>query len=798
MNQFLQDLRFSARLLLKTPGFTLLVVIVLALGCGANTAIFSILNAVVLRPLPYAEPSRLYEIAGATLKETRRFSAPDLASWRERTRIFEKMVAVRPSGLFLSNIQEPEQLFGLAVDRECMSMLGTPALMGRWFLADDFGPAAPKTVLIGQRLWHRSFGGDVKTLGKSITLNGESYLVIGVMPAEFQFYDRRLEFWIPLQFTPQQLNGRDQAAFQVYARAKAGIKLKQVQAEADLISRLLTEQFPAMHKNWRATATPFQEKVVGDSRPTLFLLFGAVGFVLLIACLNVANLLLARGTDRAKEVAIRTALGASRFRIVRQMLTESLLLAFMASVLGLLLAGWANKGIIALFTQKSALPRMEQTSVDGWVLCFTFTVALVSTLLFGLMPALQASKIDLHETLKEAGRSGMMGVRSRRLRNFLIVAETGLSMVLLVGAGLMLRSFSHLLQVNPGFKADRVFTARLPIPQYRVNNPNQHPMYYQEILRRIQSLPGIHSAGLVTVLPLSGGEATLTILSHNDNGEEEERIYPFRAVSADYFKTMGIPIVMGRAFSDSDNADAAGVVIASEMLARQRWPGENPIGKSLRLMRPVSVVGVVGNIRHTRLSAPPQAELYLPYLQYLGTPNSNLVIRAETDPLALAPAIRKSIRDAQPDQPIVDVRTMEDVVYDSIAQPRFYTLLLGIFATLALFLAVAGIYGVISYTVSQCRHEIGIRMALGAQSRHILMKFMLQGAWYVFIGIALGLAGAFATTRFISTMLFEVTQTDPETYLVVSLLLVAFALLGIYFPARRALKADPLSALRDE
>ena len=798
MNQFLQDLRFSARLLLKTPGFTVLVVIVLALGCGANTAIFSVLNAVVLRPLPYAEPSRLYEIGGMTLKGARSFSAPDLASWQERTRVFETIVAVRPSSLFLSAVQEPEQLFGLAVGLECMPMLGTPALLGRWFSAEDFGSAAPKTVMIGQRLWHRSFGGDVNILGKPITLNGESHQVIGVMPAEFQFSDRRSEFWIPLQFTAQQINGRDLAAFQVYARAKRAITPRQVQTEADMISRMLTEQFPAMHKNWRATAALLQEKVVGDSRPTLLMLSGAVGFVLLIACLNVANLLLARGTERAKEVAIRTALGASRFRIIRQLLTESLLLAFMAGTLGLLLAGWANKGIIALFTQKSALPRMEQTSLDGWVLCFTLVLALVSAIVSGLMPALQASKIDLHETLKETGRGGMVGVRSRRLRNFLIVAETSLALVLLVGAGLMLRSFSRLLQVNPGFKAERLFTARLPIPQYRVNNPKQQQAYYQEILRRIQSMPGVHSAGLVTVLPLSGGEATLTIISHKDNGEEEERTFPFRAVSADYFKTMGIPIVTGRAFFDTDTADAPGVVIVSEILARQLWPGENPIGKPLRLTRQLSVVGVVGNIRHTKLSAPPQAELYLPYLQFLGTPNSNLVVRAEADPLDLAPAIRKNIRDAQPDQPIVDIRSMEDVVYDSIAQPRFYTLLLSMFGVLALFLAAAGVYGVISYTVSQCRHEIGIRMALGAQSRDILMKFMTQGALYVLIGIAVGLAGALATTRVISTMLFEVKQTDPETYLLVSLILLASALLGIYLPARRATRADPLSALRDE
>jgi len=799
MSQVMQDLRYGLRMLLKNPAFTAVAVVILALGSGANTAIFSVLNAVVLRPLPYSNPERLYEIGGMTSRGSQWFSAPDLDTWRERTEVFEKMAAARSSNMILSGVDEPEQLFGLEVGRECLPMLGVSPLLGRWFSDQDFGPAAQRLVIIGHRLWYRRFRGDPNILGKLITLNGNGYSLIGIMPPIFEFSHSRCEFWIPPSLESLEAGQkRDRPAFMVYARTKPGISPQQAQAETETVSRLLTQQFPESHKGWRATVRPLQEKTVAEARPTLLLLFGVVGFVLLIACLNVANLLLARGTDRAKEIAIRTALGAGRFRIVRQLLTENLTLAILGGALGLLLAGWANKALVALFSQKTTLPRLEQTSIDGRVLAFTLLLAFASSILFGLIPALQASKLDLNETLKETGRSGMGGIRSRRLRSLLVVAETALSLVLLAGAGLMLQSFYHLLQVNPGFKTDHVLTARLPMPAFRVPDKKRQPAYYTELLQQIQTLPGVHSAGLVTVLPLGGGEATFAIQVIHDDGTEENHSYPFRAVSPDYFRAMGIPLVMGRAFTESDTADAPPVAIVSEVLARQLWPRENPIGKQLRLKTWVPVVGVVGNIKHTGLSAATQGELYLPYLQFLGTPNTVLVMRTHSDPMDMAGAIRKRIREAQPDQPLSDVRTMEQVLADSIAQPRLYTWLLGIFAGLALILASAGVYGVMSYSVSQRQHEIGIRMALGAQNRDILREFVGQGARYVLIGLLVGLAGALAATRLLSSMLFEVKRTDPVTYALVSLLLLVWALGAIYIPARRATRVDPLTALRYE
>lgn len=499
-----------------------------------------------------------------------------------------------------------------------------------------------------------------------------------------------------------------------------------------------------------------------------------------------------------KEIAIRISLGATRIRIVRQLLTESLLLSLMGGALGLVLAAWVNRGLIALFWRRAELPRLEQTGIDGRVLSFTLALILTSSVLFGLVPALQATKLNLCETLKEAGRSGRGGVRSRRLQNLILIAETALSLLLLTGAGLMLRSFYHLTRVNPGFSADRVLTARLPMPTYRVPEKSLRPAYYEEILHRVQRLPSVQAAGLATVLPLFGGEAVMTIRTIHDNGEVENRQYYFRAVSPDYFRAMGIPFKAGRDFTDADASNAPPVAIVNETLARQLWPGENPIGKQLKVPKTPLVVGVVGSVRHTSLSAPPNPELYMPFLQYLGTPNSMLVVRTSTDPMLIINGIRTAIRQFEPDQPIVDPRTMEQVISDSVARPRFYSLLLAIFAGLAVVLAIAGVYGVVSYTVSQQRHEIGIRMALGAQNRKIMGEIAARGFRYVLIGIAFGLAAALVATRLLSLLLFEVKPTDPATYIIASAFLLASTMAAIWLPARRATKLDPLVALRDE
>jgi len=798
MDQFLRDVEYGVRMLRKSPGFTAVAVVILALGSGANTAVFSILNAVALRPLPYSDPDRLYVIKSMTSTEQGLISAPDLATWQDRTQAFERMAAADSCSRILGGVDEPEQLVGVAVGLECLPLLGMPPIRGRWFSVEDFGAGAPRSVMIGQRLWLRRFEGNPAILGKTILLNGTGHSIIGIMSSDFQFVDKRSEFWIPLQFSGEQLSKRDWESCTVYARAKVSTTRPQVEAEARMVTGALVQQFPKEHKNWRATVLPLRETIAGEIRPTLFLLFGAVVFVLLIACLNVANLLLARGQDRLKEIAVRISLGATRIRILRQLLTESLLLSLMGGALGLVFAAWVNRGLIALFWRRAQVPRLEETSIDGRVLAFTLLLILISGVLFGLVPALQATRLSLSETLKETGRTGRGGVRSRRLQNLILIAETALSLLLLTGAGLMLRSFYHLTRVDPGFSADRVLTARLPMPAYRVPDREKRPAYYEEILHRVQRLPTVQAAGLATVLPLFGGEAVMSVRTVRDNGDVEDRRYYFRAVSPDYFRAMGIPFKAGRDFTDEDASNAPPVAIVNETLARQLWPGENPIGKQLKAPKTPSVVGVVGSIRHTSLSAPPNPELYMPFLQYLGTPNSMLVVRTTADPMLIVNGIRTAIRQFEPDQPIVDPRTMEQVISDSVAQPRFYTLLLAVFAGLAVLLAAAGVFGVTSYAVSQQRHEIGIRMALGAQNRKIVSEIVRRGFVCVLIGMVFGLVAAFAATRLLSMLLFEVKPADPATYMAVSAFQLVWTMAAIWLPARRAMKVEPLVALRDE
>jgi len=792
LNDLWQDLHHSFRSLAKRPGFSAIALLVFALGIGANTAIFSVLNAVLLRPLPYSDPSHLYKITCTNLANGCVFTEADLTVWRERTQVFEKISLVRSNRMFLSKVAEPEALLGLAVQRDCLSMLGTMPLIGRLFSDEDFTPASPRTVVIGYRLWLRSFGGERDILGKQITLNGDGFTVIGVMPSDFQFSSRQWEYWVPISGLASKSLGTPE----VYSRAKKGTTRAQAQAEAETLSRML---FETSHNkvDRRAVAIPIQETVVASARPTLLLLSGAAVFILMIACLNVANLLYSRGAERSKEIAIRIALGAGRFRIVRQLLTESLLIAAFGGLLGLLLAGWANKLLIVLFSFKTGIPRLEQTSIDSRVLDFTVLLALMSSVAAGLIPAIEGSKVKLTECLNEAGRSAFGGIRSRRFRNLLIVCETALSLVLLVNAGLMLRSLYHLINDNRGFDGEGVITARLPLPAYKYSSGDRLTnsadivkqvklAYYWDILQQVKSLPGVQSAALVTALPLSVDEAKLSF-------DEFPNGVHFGAVSPDYFRVMGIPLIKGRTFTDKDDLNSLKVVIVNEFLASQIWPGQDPIGKRLGAVG--TVAGVIANIKHQSLRAAPQPELLVPFLQSIGMSINALAVRAISNPQSMAIAIRQRIRDYQPDQP-VELGTMDQLVSDSIAQPRFYTYLLAVFAGLALLLASTGIYGVVSYSVSQRQHEIGIRLALGAQHHDILREFMDRGLRDVVIGVVIGLAGALATSRLLSSLLFEVTPTDATTYILVCAFLFSWTLASMYIPARRAMRVDPLSALR--
>lgn len=796
MRTLLEDLRYGLRMLLKSPGFTVVVVLILALGIGANSAIFSVVNAVVLRPLPYRDPDRLYQLSGMKASGSRWISAPDFLTWQKRTQVFEQMAAARQLSFTLSQVDEPEQVHALSVTRECLPMLGTPPLLGRLFAEDDFRPGAPRVVLLGHQLWRRRFGSDPQILGKPVTLDGEAYTVAGVMPPAFQFNRRLFELWAPLTFTAEHLGRRDWPAFMVFGRLKPGVTRQQADTEMDTLSGALRQEFPETHKDWRAVLASLQEEVAAESRTTLLLLLGAVGFVLLIACMNVANMLLARSWGRAKEIAIRSALGARRLRVIRQLLTESLLLAGLGGALGLLLAAWGGPALARLFP--GSLPRLDQTSLDVYVLAFTLLLSVLSGVLFGLAPALQVSRVDLNETLKETGRSGAGGWRGHRLRTLLVVAETALSLVLLVGAGLMIRSFVRLLQVNPGFKAERILTVRLPLPTYRVRDRKKQPAYYTEILEQVQTLPGVQSAALVTILPLGGISTVMTFARTGEEADEKGWTVPFRSISPEYFRVMRIPVLMGRPFNESDREGAPQVAIINEALARRMWPGENPIGKSLPAGGFLPVVGVVGNVKYGSLMAEPRPELYLPYLQRLGVPQSALVIRTASDPSKLTASVRKRIRELHSDQPVNEVRTMEELIANSVSRPRFYTVLLGVFGGLALLLAAAGVYGVMSYSVSQRHHEIGIRMALGARPTDVLKLVVSQGARYVVIGVAIGLGGAFAATRLLASLLYGITPTDPPTFAVISLLLLAVALAAIYVPAHRASRVDPMVALRHE
>ncbi len=795
-----EDLRLALRVLTKHPSYAALVIVIMGLGIGANTAVFSVLNAVVLRPFPYAAPERLYELGASRKGTSLALSAADFVAWQARTQVFESMAAARRQDFTLTGTDEPAHVFGLRVTRECLPMLGTPPTLGRWLSLEDYRPGAPPVVLLAHRLWSRRFGADPQIAGQQVLLNGQAYTVVGVMPPSFRFNARNHEVWMPLVFTADQLNRLDPTGFMACGRLKPGLTRRQAEAEAGVVSRVLAEDLPKTHAGWQATLTPLVEEAVAEFRPALLALLGAVGLVLLIACLNAANLLLARASERAREMAVRIALGAGRWRLMRGLLTESVLLALLGGVLGLLLAGGGVRALAALFPERIPVPRLDQSGIDAYVLGFTLLVSVASGIVFGLAPAWQALRTDLNEALKESGRSASGGLGALRFRNLLVAAEVALSLVLLAGAGLMLRSFLRLLQVHPGFRAEKVLTVRLPLPAYRIPDRKRQPAYYTGILRHVQALPGVQAAGLVTMLPLSGGEAVITFAKSQAAAlrGEVSLVVAFRAVSPDYFRALGVPLLLGRSFTDADTEGAPRVAIVNGALARRYWPGENPLGKSLPVGEPLLVVGVVGNVKHSRLSAEPGPELFLPYLQYLGVPYSTLVIRTSAEPLKLAATVRRRIRQLHADQPITDVKTMEGVVVGSLATPRFYTLLLGIFAGLALALAAAGVYGVMSYSVSRRTQEIGIRMALGAQPGAVLRLMFWQGGKWILFGVAAGVLGAVATTRLIAKLLYGVSPTDPATLILVSSLLVAVALAASYLPARRAARVEPMAALRHE
>ncbi|HKP88121.1 MAG TPA: ABC transporter permease [Blastocatellia bacterium] len=802
MENLLKDVRYGIRMLTRNLGFTVVAVMTLALGIGANAAIFSVVNAVLLRPLPYADPDRLMIIRETKLPQFPEFSVSpgNFLDWQKQNTVFERLVSISGGAFNLIGTGEPERLQGLRVTDGFFATLGAQPQIGREFLPEEDQPGHGNVVILSHGLWQRRFGGDENILNQTMTLNGQSYTVVGVMPATFRFGGRSTDLWTPMAFTAQQAQSHGGHYLQTIGRLKPDATLEQARTEMSAIADRLAEQYPDANAGWNVKIMPMLEYSVRSIKPALIILLYAVAFVLLIACANVANLLLARAASRQKEVAIRTALGAGRWRIIRQLLTESVLLSLAGGVAGLLLAMWGMSLLLSLAPEN--LPRVRDVSLDGRVLAFTAAITLLTGLSFGLVPALQASKPNLNETLKDAGRGSTEGGHRHLVRSVLVVLEVATALMLLVGAGLMIKSFMRLQQVDPGFNPNNALTVGVSLPQRKYPEDDQKSAFYTQLIERLSALPGAQAVGASHVLPFSDDYVLGFLIEGRPpypDGEDPSTNY--YAVSADYFRAMGIPLIRGRLFTEHDNKKSPRVAIINETMAKKFFPDEDPIGKRIHVTNgPVvyrEIVGIVGDVKHYDLEteAPPQT--YEPYLQQ---PFSfmTLVVRTAGDSRNLSAAIRSEVLNIDKEQPVSSIKALDQLVSDSISEQRFAMLLLGVFAAVAMLLAAVGIYGVMSYAVTQRTHEIGIRMALGAGQRDVLKLIVGHGMLLTLIGVALGLFVSFLGTRVMTAMLFGVSATDLTTFAVFAVSLTAVALLACAVPARRALKVDPMVALRYE
>jgi len=802
METTFRDLRYGFRNLLKRPGFTAIALIALALGIGANTAIFSLVNAVVLRPLPYAEPDQLVWMWGNLRNGTNRASvAPaDYLDYRNQNKTFEQLAATFSitAPVNLTGSGDPERLTASVVTGNYFQALGVTPALGRGFSLDNEKSGSDQVTVLSHALWQTRFGGNPGIVNERILLDGKSFEVIGVMPKDVTL-PQTAQLWVPLNFEASpELKSRKAHFIRPIGRLKPGVTLAQAQADTDAIAAQIEKQFPDTSTGWNLRLEPLRERVVGSSRTTLFILFGAVGFVLLIACANVANLLLVRATARQKEIALRTALGASRWRIVRQLITESLLLALIGGVLGALIAAW---GIDLLVTLSSnTIPPTAVVEIDSTVLAFTLLTSLLTGLLFGVLPAIRTVKLNLSDALKEGGRGGGESALRNRTRSLLVVFESAVAVVLLIGAGLLVRSLIALQNTSPGFDSNNVLTMRVDLPRTKYDKGEKRANFFQQLEQRLSGLPGVETVGLITELPLSGqpNDTPFTVEGRPPVAPNQQFGADFRRVNQNYFQALRIPLLRGRSLTDQDVRQNANVVVVSESLVNTVFPNEEALGK--RIVTPVDpdpleIVGVVGDIRHRSLEFQPYAAIYIPTREMSWF---NIAIRTQGDPMSLAAGVRQEVNAIDPDQPISALRPMEEWVATSTSTPRYRTTLLTLFAAIAMVLAATGIYGVMSYSVAQRTHEIGIRMALGARRVDVLNLVVRQGMVLVLIGLAIGLAGAFALTRVMATLLFGVTAKDPITFVVVAGLLSVVALIACYIPARRATKVDPLTALRYE
>jgi len=802
-----QDIRYALRVLAKNPAFTFIAVIALALGIGANSAIFSVVDAVLLRPLPFKHPEQLVMVweNAAHLGFPRNTPSPaNFLDWQKQTQSFSGMAAMVERSFNLTGVGEPERLEGRRVSANLFELLGVPAALGRTFVADDDRPGT-HVVLLSYSLWQRRFGSDPAVIGRALTLNGESYTVVGVMPQLMQlpgYENANDQLWVPIAFPPEEAAQRGNHFLEVIARLKPGITLKQAQAEMETISARLAQQYPDVNTRIGAVVVPLHEQVVGDIKPALLVLLGAVGFVLLIACANVANLLLARAAVRQKEIAVRLALGASQSRLIRQFLTESVLLAIFGAGLGLLLAFFGLRALRTFIP--ASISQVETINIDARVLIFTVLVAVVTGIAFGLAPAIHGSHLNLNDTLKEGGRDSAGGGKGNRARGLLVIGEVAVSFVLLIGAGLLINSFFHLRNLDPGFRADHLLTMKVDLSEVKYPDRERRAAFFDEVMRRVRELPGVRSAAVAGNLPLTynGDSMAISVEGVPDPPTDQRPDVIFRAIGPGYFNTMGIPIVRGRDFTDQDNADSKDVVVISEKTAQHFWPGQDPIGKRLKPGWSTSkspwreVIGIVKDVRQNDLIAPPKMQMYFTYRQLKDIAANALVVRTTVEPMSLAGSVRNAIWSVDKDQTVADIDTMDHIVAGAVARQRFSMVLLGLFAALALLLASVGIYGVMSYSVAQRTREIGIRMALGARRADVLQMTVRQGLKLVGAGMILGLIAAFLLTRVMATLLYGISATDPMTFVGISVVLLAVAILASYLPALRATKVDPITALR--
>ncbi len=807
MHTLWQDIRFAVRMLLKNWSVIAIIVVVLALGIGANTAIFSVVNATLLQPLPYADPDKLVRLSEDSPNVPQMsISYPNFLDWRAQNKIFSGIAALQFRSLNLTGTGEPERLAGRAVSAELFDVLGVKPALGRSFGTAEDQPGANPVCMISYGLWQRRFGSDPTLVNKQINLSGASYTVIGVLPASYAF-GTPTDVFVPIGLRADEMKERgSHPGIYAIARLKPGVTVETARAELIAMAARISEQYGM--KGNSATLTPLREVFVGDIRTTLLILLGAVGFVLAIACANVANLLLTRAATRQKEMAIRTALGAGRLRIVRQLLTESILLALLGGIIGVLLAFW---GIDLLRSASAAsLPSTAVIKLDGTVLLFTLFVSLLTGIIFGLVPALAAAKTDLHDTLKEGGRSSTAGGRRSWLRSTLVVTEVALSLVLLIGAGLLIKSFVRILNTDPGFKSQNLLTMQLAL-NAKKDEGGKVLNFFNDLNGRIAGLPGVESAAFANGMPLSQTADTSFAIVGRPKAEPGKQPQTMLYItSPDYLQAMGIRLVKGRFFTAQDTQRSPRVAVIDEAFAHTQFPNDEPLGHYLagdgKDNPDAEIVGVVAHVKHFGLDAVErvQPQLYFPFnqapndmLPFLA-PRMNLIIRTTADPLNLTAAVRRQVQGMDPNQPVYNVSTMEQTLDQSLVTQRLSMTLLAFLASLALILAAVGIYGVMSYTVTQRSHEIGIRMAIGAQPRDVFKMVIGRGMMLALIGVAFGLVGAFSLTRLMKSMLFAVEPTDPVTFVGIAVLLTSVALVACYVPGRRATKVDPLVALRYE